>query len=118
MVTMESVIGEIELPTSTAGHFDSEHLDLVVTPGGLGYFPGMKVEHIKLRVDRVVFPGGPGASVLAAGRQGQRRDRRRTLRVLRIGRWWSRRRIRCGSRAAPSCRPLPSATSTVAHNCR
>merc|ERR1711996_145665 len=51
VVTMESVVGEIDIFTSATGNYD------IIT-----------IEHIKPQVDRFVFPDGHGVIVLAAGR--------------------------------------------------
>merc|ERR1712039_1064702 len=66
VVKMESVVGEIDIFTSTIGnigHFDNE-----IEMDNLEKFPGIKVENIKPQVDRYVFPDGHGIIVLAAGR--------------------------------------------------
>merc|ERR1711994_12034 len=63
VVTMEQVVGEIDIFTSCTGHFDNE-----IDMAGLEGFPGIKVENIKPQVDRFVFPDGHGVIVLAAGR--------------------------------------------------
>merc|ERR1712214_219562 len=86
VVTMESVVGEIDIFTSATGNFDIitlehvknmknnaivgniGHFDNEIDMAGLEGFPGIKVENIKPQVDRFVFPDGHGVIVLAAGR--------------------------------------------------
>jgi len=86
VVTMESVVGEIDIFTSATGNFDIitldhmkkmknnaivgniGHFDNEIDMDGLEKFPGMKVENIKPQVDRFVFPDGHGVIVLASGR--------------------------------------------------
>merc|ERR1712113_1212837 len=85
-VTMESVVGEIDIFTTTTGNFNIitlahmkkmknnaivgniGHFDNEIDMAGLEGFPGIKVENIKPQVDRFVFPDGHGVIVLAAGR--------------------------------------------------
>merc|ERR1711896_116049 len=86
VVTMEEVVGEIDIFTSTTGNFNIitvahmskmknnaivgniGHFDNEIDMAGLEGFPGIKVENIKPQVDRFVFPDGHGVIVLAAGR--------------------------------------------------
>jgi len=86
VVTMESVVGEIDIFTSATGNYDIitlEHMKKMknnAIVGNIGHFdneidmaglegcPGIKVENIKPQVDRFVFPDGHGVIVLAAGR--------------------------------------------------
>merc|ERR1712056_67006 len=86
VVTLESVIGEIDIFTTTTGNFKIitlEHMKKMknnAIVGNIGHFDneiemenlekmeGMKVENIKPQVDRYVFPDGHGIIVLAAGR--------------------------------------------------
>merc|ERR1712210_52859 len=86
VVKMESVIGEIDIFTTTTGNFkiitlehmkktknnaivgNIGHFDNEIEMENLEKFPGIKVENIKPQVDRYVFPDGHGIIVLAAGR--------------------------------------------------
>jgi len=86
VVTLESVVGEIDIFTTTTGNFDIitvqhmskmknnaivgniGHFDNEIDMAGLEGFPGIKVENIKPQVDRFVFPDGHGVIVLASGR--------------------------------------------------
>jgi len=86
VVTLESVVGEIDIFTSATGNFDIitlehmknmknnaivgniGHFDNEIDMAGLEGFAGMKVENIKPQVDRFVFPDGHGVIVLASGR--------------------------------------------------
>jgi len=86
VVTMESVVGEIDIFTTTTGNFKIitlEHMKKMknnAIVGNIGHFdneiemellekfPGIKVENIKPQVDRFVFPDGHGVIVLASGR--------------------------------------------------
>jgi len=86
VVTMEDVVGEIDIFTSATGNFDIitlahmkkmknnaivgniGHFDNEIDMAGLEGFEGMKVENIKPQVDRFVFPDGHGVIVLASGR--------------------------------------------------
>merc|ERR1711897_121180 len=86
VVTMESVVHEIDIFTSATGNFDIitlehmkkmknnaivgniGHFDNEIDMAGLEGFPGIKVENIKPQVDRFVFPDGHGVIVLASGR--------------------------------------------------
>merc|ERR1739847_54826 len=86
VVTMEDVVGEIDIFTSATGNFDIitlehmknmknnaivgniGHFDNEIDMAGLEGFPGIKVENIKPQVDRFVFPDGHGVIVLASGR--------------------------------------------------
>merc|ERR1711941_156641 len=85
-VTMESVVGEIDIFTSATGNFNIitlahmkkmknnaivgniGHFDNEIDMAGLETMEGIKVENIKDQVDRWVFPDGHGVIVLAAGR--------------------------------------------------
>jgi len=86
VVTMESVVGEIDIFTSATGNFNIVtlehmkkmknnaiignigHFDNEIDMAGLEGFAGIKVENIKPQVDRFVFPDGHGVIVLASGR--------------------------------------------------
>merc|ERR1712046_372354 len=86
VVTMEEVVGEVDIFTSATGNFDIitlehmkkmknnailgniGHFDNEIDMAGLEGFPGIKVENIKPQVDRFLFPDGHGVIVLAAGR--------------------------------------------------
>jgi len=86
VVTLESVVGEIDIFTSATGNYDIitlehmknmknnaivgniGHFDNEIDMAGLEGFPGIKVENIKPQVDRFVFPDGHGVIVLASGR--------------------------------------------------
>merc|ERR1712117_797142 len=86
VVTMESVVGEVDIFTSATGNFDIitvehmkkmknnaiigniGHLDNEIDMAGLEKLEGIKVENIKPQVDRFIFPDGHGVIVLAAGR--------------------------------------------------
>merc|ERR1711965_365231 len=86
VVTLESVVGEIDIFTSATGNYDIitlehmkkmknnaivgniGHFDNEIDMAGLEGFPGIVVENIKPQVDRFVFPDGHGVIVLAAGR--------------------------------------------------
>merc|ERR1712072_1239442 len=86
VVTMESVVGEIDIFVSTTGNFKIiklEHMQKMknnAVVGNIGHFdneiemdrleafPGIKVENIKPQVDRFVFPDGHGVILLASGR--------------------------------------------------
>merc|ERR1712232_1174741 len=86
VVTLETVVGEIDIFTTTTGNFEIitlEHMKKMknnAIVGNIGHFdneiemeklekfPGIKVENIKPQVDRFVFPNGNGIIVLAAGR--------------------------------------------------
>merc|ERR1712187_507853 len=86
VVTMEDVVGEIDIFTSATGNYDIitlahmkqmknnaivgniGHFDNEIDMAGLEGFPGIKVENIKPQVDRFVFPDGHGVIVLASGR--------------------------------------------------
>merc|ERR1711906_93731 len=83
VVTVESVVGEIDIFTTTTGNFKIitlEHMKKNAIVGNIGHFDneiemeklekyeGIKVEHIKPQVDRFVFPDGHGIIVLASGR--------------------------------------------------
>merc|ERR1739844_318873 len=86
VVTMESVVGEIDIFTSATGNFDIitlehmkkmknnaivgniGHFDNEIDMAGLEGFPGIKCEDIKPQVDRFIFPDGHAVIVLASGR--------------------------------------------------
>merc|ERR1711959_143287 len=86
VVTMEQVVGEIDIFCSSTGNFDIitvahmakmknnaivgniGHFDNEIDMAGLEGFPGIKVENIKPQVDRFLFPDGHGVIVLASGR--------------------------------------------------
>jgi adenosylhomocysteinase len=87
VVTMEEVVGEIDIFTSATGNFDIitlEHMKKMKNTaivGNIGHFDNeidmagledpknnIKVENIKPQVDRFVFPDGHGVIVLASGR--------------------------------------------------
>merc|ERR1711878_147986 len=86
VVTMDSVVGEIDIFTSATGNFDIitvehmkkmknnaivgniGHFDNEIDMSGLEKLEGIKVENIKPQVDRWVFPDGHGVLVLAEGR--------------------------------------------------
>merc|ERR1712187_802369 len=85
VVTMESVVGEIDIFTSATGNFNIitlahmqtmknhaivgniGHFDNEIDMAGLEGLAGIKVENIKPQVDRFVFPGGNGIIVLSSG---------------------------------------------------
>merc|ERR1711937_968137 len=86
VVTLESVVSEIDIFVTTTGNFNIitlehmkkmknnaivgniGHFDNEIEMAGLEGFPGIKVENIKPQVDRFVFPDGHGVTVLASGR--------------------------------------------------
>merc|ERR1719274_468272 len=86
VVTIESVVGEIDIFVTTTGNFKIitlEHMKKMknnAIVGNIGHFdneiemellekfPGIKVENIKPQVDRFVFPDGHGVIILASGR--------------------------------------------------
>merc|ERR1711948_236790 len=73
VVTMEEVVGEIDIFTSATGNFNIitlEHMKKMKNNAivGLEKTEGIKVENIKAQVDRFVFPDGHGVIVLASGR--------------------------------------------------
>merc|ERR1711861_31211 len=86
VVTMESVVGEMDIFVTTTGNFNIirlEHMQKMknnAIVGNIGHFdneiqmaelegfPGIKVENIKPQVDRFEFPDGHGIIVLASGR--------------------------------------------------
>jgi len=86
VVTIESVLHEIDIFVTTTGNFNIirlehmqkmknnaivgniGHFDNEIDMAGLEGFPGIKVENIKPQVDRFEFPDGHGVIVLAAGR--------------------------------------------------
>merc|ERR1712176_294505 len=85
-VTLESVVNEIDIFTTTTGNFgiitlehmkkmknnaivgNIGHFDNEIDMEGLEKFSGIKVENIKPQVDRFVFPDGHGIIMLASGR--------------------------------------------------
>merc|ERR1712031_34115 len=86
VVTLESVISEVDIFTTTTGNFNIitlehmkkmknnaivgniGHFDNEIDMEGLEGFKGIKVENIKPQVDRFEFPDGHGIIVLASGR--------------------------------------------------
>merc|ERR1712149_148090 len=86
VVTLEEVVGEIDIFVTTTGNFNIITLDHMekmknnAIVGNIGHFdneiqmaelegfPGIKVENIKPQVDRFEFPDGHGIIVLASGR--------------------------------------------------
>merc|ERR1712113_453714 len=86
VVTLESVVGEIDIFTSATGNFNIitlehmkkmknnaivgniGHFDNEIDMDGLEKLAGMRVENIKPQVDRFLFPDGHGVIVLASGR--------------------------------------------------
>merc|ERR1719263_1228583 len=86
VVTVESVVGEMDIFVSTTGNFkiitlehmkkmknnavvgNIGHFDNEIEMDNLEKFPGIKVENIKPQVDRFVFPDGHGVIILASGR--------------------------------------------------
>merc|ERR1711865_1113197 len=86
VVTIEEVVGEIDIFTSATGNFkiitlehmkkmknnaivgNIGHFDNEIAMEDLEGFEGIKVEKIKPQVDRFVFPDGHGVIVLASGR--------------------------------------------------
>jgi len=86
VVTIDSVVGEIDIFTSATGNFNIitlehmkkmknnaivgniGHFDNEIDMAGLEGMAGVTVENIKPQVDRFVFPDGHGVIVLAAGR--------------------------------------------------
>merc|ERR1712225_194408 len=86
VVTMEDVVGEIDIFTSTTGNFNIitvghmakmknnaivgniGHFDNEIDMAGLEGYAGIKVENIKPQVDRFIFPDGHGVIILASGR--------------------------------------------------
>merc|ERR1712022_34172 len=86
VVTMESVVGEIDIFVSTTGNFkiitlehmkkmknnaivgNIGHFDNEIEMAELEGFAGIKVENIKPQVDRFEFPDGHGIIILASGR--------------------------------------------------
>merc|ERR1712217_418309 len=86
VVTLESVVGEIDIFTTTTGNFKIitlEHMQKMKNNAIVGHighfdneiqmdrlegFPGIKIENIKPQVDRFVFPDGHGVIILASGR--------------------------------------------------
>merc|ERR1712028_217807 len=86
VVTMDDVVGEIDIFTSATGNFNIitvehmkkmknnaivgniGHFDNEIDMAGIEGFAGIKVENIKPQVDRFIFPNGNGIIVLASGR--------------------------------------------------
>merc|ERR1712124_112850 len=86
VVTLESVVGEMDIFVTTTGNFNIitvdhmrkmknnaivgniGHFDNEIDMAGLEGFKGIRVENIKPQVDRFVFPDGNGIIVLASGR--------------------------------------------------
>merc|ERR1711881_72046 len=86
VVSIDSVVGEIDIFTSATGNFNIitlehmkkmknnaivgniGHFDNEIDMAGLEGMAGVTVENIKPQVDRFVFPDGHGVIVLAAGR--------------------------------------------------
>merc|ERR1711887_252098 len=86
VVTMEEVVGEIDIFTSATGNFNIitidhmkkmknnaivgniGHFDNEIDMAGLEAVPGIKIDNIKPQVDRYIFPDGKGIIVLASGR--------------------------------------------------
>merc|ERR1711959_325121 len=86
VVTLESVINEMDIFVTTTGNFNIitlEHMKKMknnAIVGNIGHFdneiqmaelegfPGIKVENIKPQVDRFEFPDGHGVIILASGR--------------------------------------------------
>merc|ERR1711935_61874 len=86
VVTLESVVHEIDIFTTTTGNFkiitlehmkkmknnaivgNIGHFDNEIEMAELEGFPGIKVENIKPQVDRFEFPDGHGVIILASGR--------------------------------------------------
>merc|ERR1712124_77616 len=86
VVTLESVVGEMDIFVSSTGNFDIitvdhmkkmknnaivgniGHFDNEIDMASLEGFPGIKCENIKPQVDRFVFPDGHGVIILASGR--------------------------------------------------
>merc|ERR1711903_269254 len=86
VVTLESVVGEMDIFVTTTGNYDIirlEHMQKMknnAIVGNIGHFDneiemeelekmeGIKVENIKPQVDRFEFPDGHGIIVLASGR--------------------------------------------------
>merc|ERR1711884_491961 len=84
VVTIEEVVGEVDIFTSATGNFkiitlehmkkmknnaivgNIGHFDNEIAMEDLEQFPGIKVENIKPQVDRFVFPDGHGIIVLAS----------------------------------------------------
>merc|ERR1711904_680031 len=85
-VTLESVVGEMDIFVTTTGNFNIitlehmkkmknnaivgniGHFDNEIDMAGLEDMPGIQVENVKPQVDRFVFPDGHGIIVLASGR--------------------------------------------------
>merc|ERR1711939_715434 len=86
VVTLESVVGEIDIFVTTTGNFNIitvdhmkkmknnaivgniGHFDNEIDMAGLEGFAGIQVENIKPQVDRFEFPDGHGVIILASGR--------------------------------------------------
>merc|ERR1712100_708320 len=81
VVTMEDVVGEVDIFVSATGNFNIirlehmkkmknnaivgniGHFDNEIDMAGLEGFPGIKVENIKPQVDRFEFPDGHGVII-------------------------------------------------------
>merc|ERR1712050_603523 len=86
VVTLESVVGEVDIFVTTTGNFkiitlehmkkmknnaivgNIGHFDNEIEMDKLEQFEGIKVENIKPQVDRFIFPDGHGVILLASGR--------------------------------------------------
>jgi adenosylhomocysteinase len=86
VVTMEEVVGEIDIFVSATGNFNIitiehmkkmknnaivgniGHFDNEIDMAGLEGFPGIQCDNIKPQVDRFTFPDGHSIIVLASGR--------------------------------------------------
>jgi len=86
VVTMEEVVGEIDIFVSATGNFNIitiehmkkmknnaivgniGHFDNEIDMAGLESFPGIQCDNIKPQVDRFTFPDGHSIIVLASGR--------------------------------------------------
>merc|ERR1719265_1169163 len=83
VVTMEQVVGEIDIYCSSTGNFNIitvdhmskmknnaivgniGHFDNEIDMAGIEGFPGIKVENIKPQVDRFIFPAGHPSFVMS-----------------------------------------------------
>merc|ERR1712188_166394 len=86
VVTMEEVVGEIDIYCSSTGNFNIitvdhmskmknnaivgniGHFDNEIDMAGVENWPGIKRQNIKPQVDRFIFPDGHGVIILAEGR--------------------------------------------------
>merc|ERR1712091_597383 len=86
VVTMEEIVGEIDIFCSSTGNFDIitvghmskmknnaivgniGHFDNEIDMAGVENYPGIKRQNIKPQVDRFIFPDGHGVIILAEGR--------------------------------------------------